>query len=176
MDHQMKGMDDSRPDDFISISGSKMRALARQGATPCTDPIPSDLLAANCVPQGFMAQKGWDIVCDYYQNVDSGNFIPWSKAVVHSTAAVSTEVAGQFGTLDYKLYFKDSATNTIISPWHDIPLSSAPGEVNFVVEIPMYQTAKMEVNKGMADNPITQDSKKNLPRYYKYGVPFFNYG
>merc|ERR1719230_976 len=34
----------------------------------------------------------------------------------------------------------------------------------------------MEVNKGMADNPITQDSKKNLPRYYKYGVPFFNYG
>ena len=50
-DHQMKAMDPTRPDDFISISGSKMRALARQGATPCSDPIPSDLLGANCVPQ-----------------------------------------------------------------------------------------------------------------------------
>ena len=66
-DHAMKAMDPSRPDDFISISGSKMRALARQGATPCPDPIPPDLLAANCVPKGFMVQKGWDIVCDYYQ-------------------------------------------------------------------------------------------------------------
>ena len=68
-DHQMKAMDPKRPDDFISISGSKMRALARQGATPCPDPIPNDLLAANCVPQGFMVQSGWDIVCDYYQKV-----------------------------------------------------------------------------------------------------------
>ena len=50
-DHQMKAMDPKREGDFISISGSKMRALARQGATPCPDPIPNDLLAANCVPQ-----------------------------------------------------------------------------------------------------------------------------
>ena len=34
-DHQMKAMDPTRPDDFISISGSKMRALAAQHATPC---------------------------------------------------------------------------------------------------------------------------------------------
>merc|ERR1711871_795562 len=78
-DHQMKAMDPSREDDFISISGSKMRALARQGAVPCTDPIPSDLLAANCVPQGFMVPTGWAIVCDYYQNVDSGKFVRWSR-------------------------------------------------------------------------------------------------
>lgn len=180
-DHTMKAMDESRPDDFISISGSKMRALARQGAVPCTDPIPSDLLAANCVPQGFMAQKGWDIVCDYYQNIDSGNFIPWSKSVSSGTADIATNVAGQFGTLDYKLYFKNNQ-GTIISPWHDIPLAPTTttttdsNVVNFVVEIPMYQTAKMEVNKELADNPITQDSKNGMPRYYGYGVPFFNYG
>ena len=42
----MRGKDPTRPDDFISISVSKMRALARQGATPCSDPIPSDLLGA----------------------------------------------------------------------------------------------------------------------------------
>ena len=80
----MKAMDPSREDDFISISGSKMRALARQGAVPCTDPIPSDLLAANCVPQGFMVPTGWAIVCDYYQNVDSGKFVPWSKRVAYN--------------------------------------------------------------------------------------------
>jgi 3'-phosphoadenosine 5'-phosphosulfate synthase len=66
--HTMRDKDESRPDDFISISGSKMRALAKNGvlaeellctrltvqlqAAPCTDPIPSDLIEANCVPQG----------------------------------------------------------------------------------------------------------------------------
>ncbi|KAJ1452298.1 Adenylylsulfate kinase-domain-containing protein, partial [Pelagophyceae sp. CCMP2097] len=50
-DHTMKALEASRVDDFISISGSKMRALAAQGAVPCTDPIPNDLLAHNCVPQ-----------------------------------------------------------------------------------------------------------------------------
>ena len=44
-----------------------MRALAAQGAEPCPNEIPSDLLAANCIPPGFMVQTGWDIVCDYYQ-------------------------------------------------------------------------------------------------------------
>ena len=40
----------------------------------------------------------------------------------------------------------------------------------------MYSTAKMEVMKGVRGNPIMQDLKNNLPRYYSYGVPFFNYG
>ena len=83
-DHQMKAMDPSREDDFISISGSKMRALARQGAVPCARSYSSDLLAANCVPQGFMVPTGWAIVCDYYQNVDSGKFVPWSKRVAYN--------------------------------------------------------------------------------------------
>merc|ERR1719408_634064 len=100
-DHQMKAMDPKRPDDFISISGSKMRALARQGAVPCTDPIPSDLLAANCVPQGFMVQSGWDIVCDYYQHVDTGNWVPWSKRVSTPVVAPDTLAEGQYGTDKY---------------------------------------------------------------------------
>jgi 3'-phosphoadenosine 5'-phosphosulfate synthase len=45
-----------------------------------------------------------------------------------------------------------------------------------VVEIPMYSTAKMEVSKEELDNPIMQDIKDNRPRYYSYGIPFFNYG
>jgi 3'-phosphoadenosine 5'-phosphosulfate synthase len=49
--------------------------------------------------------------------------------------------------------------------------------VNFIVEIPMYSTAKMEVMKEIEGNPIMQDTNKDgSPRYYTYGVPFFNYG
>lgn len=38
------------------------------------------------------------------------------------------------------------------------------------------QTAKMEVMKEVAFNPIMQDESDGKPRYYTYGVPFFNYG
>ena len=61
-DHTMKPKDKSRKDDFISISGTKMRKLAKQGAAPCTDPIPKDIVAANCIPQGFMVPTGWAVM------------------------------------------------------------------------------------------------------------------
>jgi len=65
-DHNMRLPDASREDDFISISGSKMRKLAAIGAKACPSKIPSDLIAAKCIPPGFMVEKGWDIVSDYY--------------------------------------------------------------------------------------------------------------
>jgi 3'-phosphoadenosine 5'-phosphosulfate synthase len=40
----------------------------------------------------------------------------------------------------------------------------------------MYMTAKMEVNKELPGNPITQDIKNGEPRFYTYGTTFFNYG
>ena len=40
----------------------------------------------------------------------------------------------------------------------------------------MYSTAKMEMSKEKMGNPIVQDVKDGKPRYYTYGVPFFNYG
>ena len=41
----------------------------------------------------------------------------------------------------------------------------------------MYTSAKMEVSKEKYRNPIMQDvNKDGSPRYYTYGVPFFNYG
>jgi 3'-phosphoadenosine 5'-phosphosulfate synthase len=53
--------------------------VAANGATICDvsggKEIPSDLIAANCVPPGFMVLSGWEIVCDYYQNVDSDRFV-----------------------------------------------------------------------------------------------------
>ena len=128
-----------------------------------------------------MVQSGWDIVCDYSQKVDDpgASFLPWSKPVVSATiAAGSTIKHGQFGTLDFRLFFANGGgASGNISPWHDLPLLASGGTYfNFITEIPMYQTAKMEVSKELPENPITQDSKKGLPRYYKYGTPFFNYG
>mmetsp|Transcript_13168 Transcript_13168/g.20061 ORF Transcript_13168/g.20061 Transcript_13168/m.20061 type:complete len:1009 (+) Transcript_13168:60-3086(+) len=176
-DHQMKVRDESRVDDFISISGSKMRALARQGATPCPNEIPNDLLEANCVPPGFMVPTGWQIVCDYYQHVDSNKWVPWSKPIVNPPVGPHVEADGQYGSAEYQLFFQGSS-GAKISPWHDIPLyaDEAQGLFNFVVEIPMYTTAKMEVSKEHYHNPIMQDESKGKPRYYNYGTPFFNYG
>ena len=225
-DHRMKAMDPKREEDFISISGSKMRALARQGATPCPDPIPNDLLAANCVPQvsltsmvvlnksmqqvwfslnlpvffffffffffsfeqGFMVQTGWEIVCDYYQNIDTKRWVPWSKSIVEPTVAANTKAIGMYGTTDFELLFTEEGgygtTTRFLSPWHDLPLLMSSGGgygsdplYTFVVEIPMYETAKMEVSKADVYNPIKQDTNKDgSPRYYTYGTPFFNYG
>ncbi len=49
--------------------------MAANGATVCEGQIPSDLVKANCVPPGFMVQSGWEIVCEYYQNVDSDKYV-----------------------------------------------------------------------------------------------------
>jgi len=55
--HKKKAMDffdPERKDDFLFISGTKMRALARAGETP---------------PEGFMATKAWDIMVEYYKSI-----------------------------------------------------------------------------------------------------------
>jgi len=178
-DNVMKVPDESRPQDFISISGSKMRLLAKNGATPCsaTD-IPTDLVAANCVPLGFMVPKGWDQVIDYYQHIDEAErWIPWSSPIVEPPADPKlNRVEGRFGSKTFRLF-----SNTYQSLWHDIPLRPAdqsdPTVINMVTEIPMYYTPKMELQKALPNNPIAQDTNKDgSARYYTYGVPFFNYG
>ncbi|CAH0485186.1 unnamed protein product [Peronospora farinosa] len=184
-DHKMKPMDSSRKQDFLSISGSRMRNMAREGLQKCEgDKIPAGWEdKPTCVPQGFMVKSGWDIMIDYYQNIDSSRWIPFatqfSKPVVDSTRFFSSE--GTFGRTDYKLYFKNDKGEKI-SPWHDIPLyltdSKDNSSYNFIVEIPKGIAHKMEVNKEARYNPIMQDTTHNgtRGRDYLYGVPFFNYG
>eukprot|EP00188_Purpureofilum_apyrenoidigerum_P001892 Plantae.Rhodophyta-Purpureofilum_apyrenoidigerum.ctg2091.p1 GENE.Plantae.Rhodophyta-Purpureofilum_apyrenoidigerum.ctg2091~~Plantae.Rhodophyta-Purpureofilum_apyrenoidigerum.ctg2091.p1 ORF type:complete len:481 (-),score=78.57 Plantae.Rhodophyta-Purpureofilum_apyrenoidigerum.ctg2091:122-1480(-) len=48
---RMAFFDPSRPDDFLFISGTKMRGYASRGETP---------------PNGFMAPSAWQILVDYY--------------------------------------------------------------------------------------------------------------
>lgn len=50
---QMAFYDASRHEDFLFISGSKMRALARDGEEP---------------PPGFMAPSAWEIMSSFYKN------------------------------------------------------------------------------------------------------------
>ena len=180
-DNTMKIPDDDRLSDFISISGSKMRLLARNGATPCSlTNIPTDLVQANCVPAGFMVPNGWSKVVDYYRNIDeSERWTPWSKPVVAPPADRGTQQVGKFGSKSFHL-----SHSQYDSMWHDVhphPLRTGKaGEevlIHMVTEIPMYYTAKMEVQKAIKGNPIAQDSNKDgSPRYYTYGTPFFNYG
>ncbi len=182
-DHTMKTPDPKRPDDFISISGSKMRMLARNGATPCPTPMPTDVVAANCVPPGFMVPSGWSIVVDYYQNAETKRWVPWSRPVVDPAVAPGVTVEGRYGTDDFTVYFKKDGRT--ISPWHDLPLrppgtpavGAVDGWFTGIIEIPMYTTAKLEVNKALPSNPIKQDKHDDgSARYYLYGNPHFNYG
>ena len=46
--------DPDRKDDFLFISGTKMRTLARTGEDP---------------PEGFMAPKAWKIISQFYQSL-----------------------------------------------------------------------------------------------------------
>jgi 3'-phosphoadenosine 5'-phosphosulfate synthase len=176
-DNVMKVPDESRLEDFISISGSKMRLLARNGAVPCSPTnIPTDLVEANCVPSGFMVPEGWKGVVDYYRNIDdTERWIPWSRPIIEPPAAQDTEARGLLGRKTFSLKHKRYE-----SFWHDVPihpLGQSNNIVNFVVEIPMYMAAKMEVQKELPNNVIKQDTNKDgSSRYYTYGTPFFNYG
>ncbi|KAG0451038.1 hypothetical protein HPP92_026605 [Vanilla planifolia] len=51
---KMAFFDPSRPQDFIFISGTKMRNLAKNGENP---------------PEGFMCPGGWKILVEYYNSV-----------------------------------------------------------------------------------------------------------
>ena len=180
-DHNMRDKDKSRPDDFISISGSKMRKLAALGAKPCPATIPSDLIAAKCIPPGFMVEKGWDIVSDYYIRQKTGDWVPYSKMLggLELAPTIRTTAEAPFGKAAFAATFVKADGVTPLSPWHDLPLypdAANKGVVNFVAEIPKGVTAKLEVQKKIAHNPIMQDTKKGALRYYTYGSPFFNYG
>uniref|UniRef100_A0A7S3WZ06 Adenylyl-sulfate kinase n=1 Tax=Emiliania huxleyi TaxID=2903 RepID=A0A7S3WZ06_EMIHU len=179
-DHTMRGKDESRPDDFISISGSKMRKLAALAAKPCPPTIPSDLIASKCIPPGFMVQKGWEIVSDYYIRQKTGDWVPYSKQLGGLPLAPNMRSSAEqpFGKVAFTAHFV-GADGAQISPWHNLalyPTASEPSFVNFVCEIPRGATAKLEVQKEKPFNPIMQDTKKGALRYYTYGASFFNYG
>jgi len=53
---KMAFFDPKRKEDFVSISGTKMRKMAREGKSP---------------PAGFMDPEGWSILVKYYQSLEA---------------------------------------------------------------------------------------------------------
>lgn len=88
----------------------------------------------------------------------------------------SIEEHGQLYTLSYRAYIKN-AQGAIISPFHDIPAwaNAEKTVVNMICEVPRWSNAKMEVNKGLKLNPITQDEKKGKPRFVHNCFPHHGY-
>ncbi|CAD6884719.1 unnamed protein product [Tilletia controversa] len=89
---------------------------------------------------------------------------------------------GAPNTLEYRVFFENTRTGLPASPFHDIPLwaDEANGILNFVVEVPRWTNAKLEISKEEAFNPIKQDIKKGKLRYVRNCFPhhgyIFNYG
>mmetsp|Transcript_81629 Transcript_81629/g.95200 ORF Transcript_81629/g.95200 Transcript_81629/m.95200 type:complete len:391 (+) Transcript_81629:69-1241(+) len=101
------------------------------------------------------------------------------------------EEVGEKYTPAYRVnfFFKDVETTEKrqVSPWHDIPYAvrdfcrTTPESVptnryNFICEIPKWTRAKFEIATGEVFNPIKQDMKNGVPRFYKHGDMMWNYG
>lgn len=92
--------------------------------------------------------------------------------------AYTIEERGPANSLEYRIFYKQDGK--YISPFHDIPMSSAAGTFNMVVEVPRWTNAKMEIDTAGAMNPIKQDVKKGKLRYVANCFPYkgyiWNYG
>ncbi|ESO04799.1 hypothetical protein HELRODRAFT_111789 [Helobdella robusta] len=55
---QMDFYDEQNKDDFIFISGTKMRSMAQEGIDP---------------PHGFMSPRAWKVMIEYYQSLKTGS-------------------------------------------------------------------------------------------------------
>ncbi|CEP20781.1 IPP1 [Cyberlindnera jadinii] len=88
----------------------------------------------------------------------------------------STLQVGAKYTNEFQSYVK-LANGEIGSCFHDVPLGldKQTNTVNALIEIPRWSNAKFEINKEIAFNPITQDSKKGKPRFVKNLFPFKGY-
>ena len=168
---------------FLKISGSKMRKMGAMGVEVCDTlaSIPATWSTTPaCVPPGFMVPTGWKIMKDYYKSRDEplvkANAVLQSKQIPRVSSNAETVNATKNGLPGelFAVYLKNEDGKRI-SPWHDVPLKVGD-RYNMVVEFPKGTNSKFEVIKELPYNPIKQDIKKGLPRYYSYGMSFFNNG
>ncbi|CAG8440683.1 13591_t:CDS:2 [Ambispora gerdemannii] len=86
-----------------------------------------------------------------------------------------TRIVGAPNTLDHRVFIERDGQ--VISAFHDIPLFANDSKtiLNFVVEIPRWTNAKMEISKEEAFNPIKQDVKKGKLRFVRNCFPHHGY-
>lgn len=95
-----------------------------------------------------------------------------------SLRVMSNFVVRQIGakhSKEYRAFIVDESSGKVISPFHDIPLALANGEVNMICEIPRFTNAKLEISREEWMNPIKQDEKKGKMRFVANVHPFHGY-
>lgn len=103
-----------------------------------------------------------------------------ATAAKYSLIQVRQPVPGDING-DFRYYFQQK-NHGPINPLHDIPLYAdcEAGILNFVVEIPRWTNAKLELCTKKQLAPIVQDMKKGKKRYvhnvYPYKGYIWNYG
>ncbi|CAG8533544.1 1539_t:CDS:2 [Paraglomus occultum] len=82
---------------------------------------------------------------------------------------------GAANSFDFRSYIEKNGT--VVSRWHDIPLFADESKtlLNFVVEIPRWTNAKVEISKDELLNPIKQDTKNGKLRYVRNCFPHHGY-
>lgn len=134
----------------------------------------------------------WDWWTTYSSKATQAFSLVSSKfAVPYHQQQLITKETGEKFTPSYRVnfFFQDVETHEIVqaSPWHDIPLHVhdlvrvTPANIpsnryNFICEIPKWTRAKFEIATGEPYNPIKQDMKNGVPRFYKHGDMMWNYG
>ena len=99
------------------------------------------------------------------------------KEAVAGGAGYRVREIGARNTLEHRLFIED-AQGRVVSPFHDIPLHPDAGDrtvVNFVVEIPRWSNAKLEISKEELMNPVRQDVKKGALRFVHNVFPHTGY-
>lgn len=103
------------------------------------------------------------------------------SGVVAAMGEYGIEQRGRKYTEAFRAYV--TREGQVVSPFHDVPAYPDPSDrriVNVVNEIERFSNAKMEINKGLRGNPITQDIKQERVRYVHNVYPFkgymWNYG
>lgn len=112
-------------------------------------------------------------------------------SVAYHQQQLELEEEGEVFTPSYrvKFFFRDleNGFRRQVSPWHDLPFAVrdpvrtkpayiAPNRFNFICEVPKWTRAKFEIATGEPYNPIKQDLKHGIPRFYKHGDMMWNYG
>ncbi|KAI9637900.1 inorganic pyrophosphatase [Dioszegia hungarica] len=88
----------------------------------------------------------------------------------------SLRTVGARNTLDWRVWLEKNGQPA--SFWHDVPLY--PDEknkqiVNFVVEVPRWEDAKIEIRRQEPLNPIFHDDRNDLPRFVESVWPHKSY-
>lgn len=168
------------------------RAAMEQLCQYLGQPITEDEVGTITQAGKMTFDKFWEWWCDHCTHKEKA-FAMVSAAFsypYHQQQLIVEEIGEKF-TPSYRVnfFFKDVETTELkqISPWHDIPFAvrdwvrTTPEAIptnryNFICEIPKWTRAKFEIATGEPFNPIKQDMKNGVPRFYKHGDMMWNYG